>query len=74
MCDHHHHHHEESASLSFLFSYTGPGFKIPEGKLLAIYSILLIASSTLEVVYGLYTSDSHVVTEGFHTFFHAISI
>ena len=77
MCDHHHHHHHghgESASLGFLFSHASIGWRVFEGKLLILYSGLLSISSFLEVLYGLYTGDSHVVTEGFHTLFHGLCI
>lgn len=74
MCDHHHHHSHNSPSLGFFFTYAGSGWGNSEGKLLILYSSLLGLSSILEVVYGLYTSDSHVVSEGFHTMFHGLCI
>jgi Co/Zn/Cd efflux system component len=75
MCDHHHHHHHnEGLSLNFLCSSMTSGWKIFEAKLLMIYSMSLGVSSTFEIFYGLATSDSHIVTEGFHTLFHALCI
>ena len=76
MCDHHHHHHhhDDQISLSFYFTYASFGWKIPEGKLLIIYSSLIGISSIIELGFGIYTGDSHVVSEGFHTLFHGMCI
>jgi Co/Zn/Cd efflux system component len=75
MCDHHHHHHHDSeTSLSFFFTYATTGWTSAEGRTLVIYSVILFTSSIFEVIFGFNTSDSHVVSEGFHTIFHALCI
>ena len=76
MCDHHHHHHhhDSESSLSFFFTYASTGWTSSEGRTLIIYSAILLASSVFEVGFGFSTSDSHVVSEGFHTLFHALCI
>ena len=74
MCDHHHHHHDSETSLSFFFTYASTGWTSAEGRILLIYSVILITSSIFEIIFGFNTSDSHVVSEGFHTIFHALCI
>lgn len=76
MCDHHHHHHHhaEESSLKFFLTYASTGWSLYEGKILIFYSAMLVASSVYEVFTGFQTLDSHTVSEGFHTLFHAICI
>lgn len=73
--EHHCHGHSHgSGSIKFFFTYASSGWKISEGRMLILYSGILGLSSLSEVVYGIYTGDTHVATEGFHTLFHALCI
>ena len=76
MCDHHHHHHHhsEESSLKFFITYASTGWSLYEGKILICYSGMLIASSIFEIITGFQSLDSHIVSEGFHTVFHALCI
>jgi len=84
--EHHHHHHGHSHShshchghshelgvpVAWTCTYAAKAWDQQEGKLLIVLTSLLVLSSGYQTLCGFMNSDTHLVSEGFHSLFHAL--
>ncbi|CAG9321015.1 unnamed protein product [Blepharisma stoltei] len=72
--DHHHHHHGDALSFTWTFTYAAKAWNHPEGKLLITFVCVLIGSCIFEIASGTFNSDSRLVSDGFRSGFHGLSV